>query len=454
MRRYFLFILAVTLTFPTALTAADPAIVRVEIRSSWGGLGMPQKTELVIENDKGDYHLGSTRIDSAVVESLQSSIQEAVQTKPSLDNLGMTEDWLKAAEDKLEKDAEHDDSDSMLYQLGQGSPDQKAIFRRSYTDRKFVARVLPKLFCCRHTDDNPNVTVTIVYTDGSRTSLCLYSQSQFMLPWKIGTSNVETFNKNISVAIAAMMPEMATNRERVSGSRMDLALGWAVMDALAEEWKLSNARTRAGEALNKIGNVYRILSADVNPYHDVAFGVYAEDQPDKGEQNLHLDLGRSDFPPGFVVTAILLYKDRKVFGVDQFLQEVPRYEDLALSVPWLAKIRTKCPTCATGLLWVHDESLSDKALKNFAADMHAIKKDALANEVRKVQSQVAVLNIGYGGWWLVLPDRRMVLWRYDSKLGLLGHKASEFHVHECTDYQGLFEGCVGALFSPNGELIN
>jgi hypothetical protein len=154
------------------------------------------------------------------------------------------------------------------------------------------------------------------------------------------------------------------------------------------------------------------------------------------------------------VTAILLYKDRKVFGVDQFLQDVPRYEDLALSVPWLARIRTKCPNCATGLFWVHDESLSDKALKNFAADMHAIKKDALANEVRKVQSQVAVLNIGYGGWWLVLPDRRMVLWRYDSKLGLLGHKASEFHVHECTDYQGLLGGCVGALFSPNGELIN
>jgi hypothetical protein len=86
--------------------------------------------------------------------------------------------------------------------------------------------------------------------------------------------------------------------------------------------------------------------------------------------------------------------------------------------------------------------------------MHAIKKDALANEVRQVQSQVAVLNIGYGGWWLVLPDRRMVLWRYESKSGLVGHKASEFHVHECTDYQSVFGGCVGALFSPEGELIN
>jgi len=35
--------------------------------------------------------------------------------------------------------------------------------------------------------------------------------------------------------------------------------------------------------------------------------------------------------------------------------------------------------------------------------MHALGKDALVNEVRQVQSQVAVLNVSYGDWWLVLP---------------------------------------------------
>lgn len=38
-----------------------------------------------------------------------------------------------------------------------------------------------------------------------------------------------------------------------------------------------------------------------------------------------------------------------------------------------------------------------------------------------------------GDWWLILPDRRMILWRYESVSGLLGHKKSEFHVDECTD---------------------
>lgn len=175
---------------------------------------------------------------------------------------------------------------------------------------------------------------------------------------------------------------------------------------------------------------------------------------EKGEENLHLDLKRKDFPQGFAVTALLLDKGGKVSGVDEFLQGAYRYEDLALSVPWLAELRAKYPKWGTTLLWVHDKSLTDKAFNNFAADMHAVGKDGLVNEVRQVQSDVAVLNVSYGDWWLVLPDRRMILWRYESVRGLLGWKQSDFHAHECTDYQGVTGGCVGALFSPDGELTD
>jgi hypothetical protein len=70
-----------------------------------------------------------------------------------------------------------------------------------------------------------------------------------------------------------------------------------------------------------------------------------------------------------------------------------RCNDLALSVPWLTKLHEKYPKWGTTLLWVHDRSLSDKALKNFAADMHKIGTDALANEVKQVESDVAVLNV-------------------------------------------------------------
>jgi len=182
--------------------------------------------------------------------------------------------------------------------------------------------------------------------------------------------------------------------------------------------------------------------------------LYVKDSTVEGEENLHVDLSRHDFPAGFVVRGILLYQDNAVSGVDQFLQNLPRYEDLVFAVPWLARLRANQPRSGTTLLWIHDKPLSDKALKNFAADMHALGKDSLADEVRQVQSQVAVVNVSYGDWWLVLPDRRMVLWRYESVMGLLGWKKSDFHEHDCTDYQGVTGGCVGAVVSPDGELTN
>jgi hypothetical protein len=380
-----------------------------------------------------------------------------MQIKPTLENLGLTGEWLENAAEKLEREAEQNDgSDSTLYKLGHGSADQKRIFRQSYTDPSFMAKVLPELFRCCHTDDYPNVEVTIHYADGSRTILSSHSQSEFMLPWKVelGNTTVETFNKNISIVLATMMPQNAANRERISGTGLELALAWVVMSAIESDWNLSNVKAHASEALGKIGSAYEILSADINPYHDVTFGVYVKNSDAEGEENLHVYLRRKDFPPHFGVTSILLYKEGKVFGVDEFLQGVPRYEDLVLAVPWLARLREKYPKWGTNLLWVHDKCLSDKALQNFAADMHALGKDALVREVRQVQPEVAVLNVSYGDWWLVLPDRRMILWRYESVMGLLGWKKSDFRTHECTDYQGVTGGCVGAVVSADGELID
>ena len=437
--------------------AADAPIKQIEIKSSWSGLGPSQKTEFLIHHDTGEYRLGSTLIDRARVESLSASIRQPVQLKPTLDNLGMNEEWLKQTAEQLERDADHNDGgDSTLYKLGNGSDDQKWIFRHAYTDPTFMEKVLPEIFRCCHTDDYPHVEVVVSYLDGSRVVLSSHSQSEFMLPWKLemGSTKVETFNKNISVALASLLPTKAPNRDRISGEGLGLALAWVVMGAIENDWNLSNVKAHASDALRKIGNEYEILSSDINPYHDVTFGVYVKDSTVEGEENLHVDLRRRDFPAGFLLRAILLYKDNTVSGVDQFLQTVPRYEDLVLAVPWLARLRANQPKGGTTLLWVHDKSLSDKALQNFAADMHVVGKDSLADEVRNVQSQVAVLNVSYGDWWLVLPDRRMILWRYESVMGLLGWKTSDFHERECTDYQGVTGGCVGAVVSPEGELMN
>jgi len=91
------------------------------------------------------------------------------------------------------------------------------------------------------------VKVTILYDDGSRTVifLALSERVHVALESEDGNATVETFNKNISVALAAIMPKKATNRERISGQGLDLALAWVVMDAIEGDWNLSNVkRTR------------------------------------------------------------------------------------------------------------------------------------------------------------------------------------------------------------------
>jgi hypothetical protein len=168
---------------------------------------------------------------------------------------------------------------------------------------------------------------------------------------------------------------------------------------------------------------------------------------------LHATLQRSTFPKNFYDTVILLYKDGEVSGAEAFIRNAKHDEDLVLSIPWLVQLCTKYPRLGISLLWVHNQSLSDKAMQNFAADMHALGKDGLAEEVRRVRQDVALLNVNYGDYWLVLPDRRMVLWRYDSVMGLLGWEKSDVSAQECTDYQTVTGGCVGAIVSPDGELV-
>ena len=103
MLRYSVLALAVVVAVSGPAFPADSAIRQIEIKSSWGGLGRPQKTELVLRYDNGEYRIGSKRIDPAEVESLLASIQQPPQTKPTLENLGMTDEWLTNAVDKLEK---------------------------------------------------------------------------------------------------------------------------------------------------------------------------------------------------------------------------------------------------------------------------------------------------------------------------------------------------------------
>jgi hypothetical protein len=108
-------------------------------------------------------------------------------------------------------------------------------------------------------------------------------------------------------------------------------------------------------------------------------------------------------------------------------------------------------------VYVHDESFGDKAMQVFAADMHAIGKDTLVLDVKAKQADIAlvIIDISYfEAYWLVFPDKHMILWRYGGGSdGLIIWPADDFRVKRCSEYQPVSGGCIGAVISADGNLV-
>jgi len=434
--------------FPTTASAQKSPIAQVTIDTHWLGLSQVSNTKVLIVRDGNGYRRGQDRIESQLVESLLTALNEPSIPEPELQNLGINQAWLDAnAIPAVEKYARY------AVSFDDAAPNQKALYKTSFTSQTLIEQVVPNVLNVSRSDDYPSVKVEVTFDGGSKATVDSDSQGLFMLPWKVKRNGeaFDTYNANISRAVAALMPNNATNRARIAGERLDVDLADAVMHYIEKDWNLLNAENRVGSTLAALRTKYTVESADINPYHDVAFGAMQIAIPPL-EENLHVVVRQKSFPESFSENAILLYSDGKVFGTEDFLQNAGKYEQLVLSVPWFNTLLTKYPGFRIQLLWVHDRSFSEKAMKQFAADMGLIGKDALVDEVRSEQDKIALITVNYGDYWLVLPDKRMVLWRFSTVYGLLNFEKSDFSVHKCLNYGTGTGGCVGAVILPDGTL--
>jgi hypothetical protein len=81
-----------------------------------------------------------------------------------------------------------------------------------------------------------------------------------------------------------------------------------------------------------------------------------------------------------------------------------------------------------------------------------LRKPSLVNEVAAAQNDICLLLVGrkyIEAYWMVLPDKRMVLWRFEDRYALLKWKAKDFAFWKCEDSRS---DCVGAIISPYGKL--
>jgi hypothetical protein len=82
--------------------------------------------------------------------------------------------------------------------------------------------------------------------------------------------------------------------------------------------------------------------------------------------------------------------------------------------------------------------------------MNAIGRNDIVERVRSVQTHAALLESGYGDYWIILPDKTTIMWRWASLNQILKWKVNQFPAHECTDYRTVSGGCAGVIISPHG----
>ena len=431
--------LVICLLFSASATLSQqPAIREITIESRWGGLGDSQDLKLVIESRKGVNYLGKDTVNPKLIDELLSSLSSPTLPTPMPNNLGVTTEWLERNATDFTQD---------------GAPNQRALFRQNFADPKIVEHLLPFAFQFRRFDDYPQLTVTVAFANGRRWICSSDSYYPFMLPWKVNLNGGEqtTYNAGISRALAALMPIESVNRNRLNDEELKTWLTDAVMTRIKEQWDVLGVENRAPETFGELRRNFEVQHARIDPYRSVDHG-YVKNQPGPHEENLLATLRQPLLPPNVAEDVVLLFQGGRIEGAGELANRIAPYVALALSVPWLNDYRASHPGQIMYIRFVHDRSFSEKAMQNFAADMKKLGKQSLADEVANVQDKAALVFLDYGSDWIILPDKRMILWRHYLPASFLKWTEADFKFARCEDYNSNNGGCVGTLVSADGAL--
>ena len=361
---------------------------------------------------------------------------------PSLSNLGINQSWL---EEQAGEAAKHFGS------LGEPNDQrQQAFLRESFTDLALIRKAIPRAVRSSWTDDPVWVHVIVRFVNGKTIEAETRNQPAFMLPWTCERdgNKIQTFNADISRSVAKLLPDGAVNKGRLQGAGLMREIVFQMDGSITQRWKEIGAEDQAGDALVHLRTRYTIRRSEVSEHISLHFGVA---RPKAGEESLQADVRRSDFPQNLVVAAVFPIQNGQAVGVDTFLHHSSQYERLVLDNPWIMASLRQHRNLGAWLIFVNGASMSEKALSVFAADMHALGRDDLAQEVSAHRTEIADLSY-YGNELLLFPDHHAILWRWDPNRDLFGWPASRAKIQRCTDYPTLDVGCSGAIISPDGQL--
>ncbi|MBK8810314.1 MAG: hypothetical protein IPN69_06210 [Acidobacteria bacterium] len=401
-----------------------------------------------IVRDKKGYKADGKRIETAMVEAFLDAVDEPDAEKPTMESVGISQEWLDS--NALPAAKEYAGGFIEL-----AAKNQVELFLSTFRDsQKINGEALIDFFRGGWTDDYPRIKITIREIDGTTIVVSSDSQPVFMLPWSIerGGKSKVNYNARISRTLSALLPKNFTNRERIAGEGFRAELAERIMRMIEPEWEMLDAENKAGPALAVLKRDFHILSAEVNFTHGLDFGKeWVNGNSD--EKNLQATLRPIGEKTVLTYRLILVHNKGDVLNLDLFQADIGKYRELVFSVPWL-RAAIESGGYPVAIRFVRDASLSPKALERFMADMQKIGRPELALEVEKNRREIALISVGggldyYNSYWLVMPDHRVILWRFRYTF-FFKWKEADFKVTECSG--NIPAKCVGAVIYPNGEL--
>ena len=427
------FVLAIVI-FIFACDWSEAQSLKIEISSSWGGLGTPSQSSLLIVGENGRYKAAGATVSRKSVEALLSALEEPVVMKPSIANCGIDSTWLDSNYEGALQDYTH-------RKLGKLSAKQIDLFKIHFTDLQNAQNSFAQLYEHWHTDDVPRLSVTI--TRGtSQQSIQSDSQYPFMLPWVGAGEGRGGYNCRISRAVAAIVPKGFSNRGRLSLSKsFRWRLAEQTMRSIEDQWNTLNTE-------NLVGNQVAPVFVHYSPLKSAVGCISSVDVDYCGWNATLID---PTLPMNFVVGLSLPYRDKKhLTGIDTFLKALPKYSELVMSVPWLATYAQRHPDTTFQLRYVLDRSLSVKAQSSLEKDLREHGKGDMAAYVSRSARESAFLEVDCGrGCWsrvVVLPNRDLLLWHFKGD-AVLGFPAKDLQSWEYYNWRS-----AGAIVKPDGTL--
>ncbi|HET6552894.1 MAG TPA: hypothetical protein VFG49_05080, partial [Dyella sp.] len=392
-----------------AQTTSTAAVVHVVIESFWGGLNpdAPFQTRLVIEQTADGYRWSGTEskgmgdrkkeqvypevsLPASAVSRLKDAMTAAPRPRVDLQALQPAIANIQAQVDRAFAEA----SDEGVY--SKLEPARLQALRDELRHPDVLADVLTQGLSDRHTDDYPHVRIDMTLADGTTLTAGSDSQQYLMLPWRTGTGAL-TYAVDLPMAVAALLPAGATNRERLEETMGGAALETLLGMGLAPRLEHLQVESQAPDALHALQAQLDVTEISIvsfeGPHVDAVMHLTG------GPSNLQIDAR-------LALDGTRLKDEGSAIRLRQMLE-------LVASTPALQARILRYPQRDFRVRHGYADAWPRARLvQQFVDQMRALGKLAELEAASSSLRDAVMVEEGRSPiYWLVLPDRRAVWWK-------------------------------------------